>query len=76
MSAHAIPMSSIACGTTSGAVSTRSTQQLAVVRWEQPVDSPWSFAPLAADLAARLRTHRDALAAAVEEIDYREPRGD
>ena len=44
-------------------------QQLAVVRWEQPLAVPWSFAPLAADLAVRLRTHRDALAAAVEEID-------
>jgi CYTH domain-containing protein len=43
---------------------------LAVVRWKQPVDFPWFFAPLAADLAARLRTQRDALAAAVEEIDY------
>ena len=40
------------------------------MRWEQPVEAPWSFAPLAADLAARLRTHRDALAAAIEEIDY------
>jgi CHAD domain-containing protein/CYTH domain-containing protein len=45
-------------------------QQLAVVRWKQPVDSPWSFASLAADLAVRLRTHRNALAAAVDEIDY------
>jgi CHAD domain-containing protein/CYTH domain-containing protein len=45
-------------------------QQLAVVRWEQPVDAPWSFAPLAADLAVRLRTHRNALAAALQEIDY------
>jgi len=44
-------------------------QLLAVVRWKQPVD-PVFFAPLAADLAARLRTQRDALAAAVEEIDY------
>jgi len=43
---------------------------LAVVRWKQPVDAPWYFAPLATDLAARLRSQRDALATAVEAIDY------
>jgi CHAD domain-containing protein/CYTH domain-containing protein len=45
-------------------------EQLSVVRWQQPVDSPWSFAPLAADLAVRVRSHRDELAVALARIDY------
>ena len=68
-SEHEIPMSSTVSAATSSSLG-KLDRHLALVRWEQPVEAPWSFAPLAADLAARLRTHRDALAAAIEEIEY------
>ena len=44
--------------------------QLAVVRWSQPVDEPWSFPPLATELAARVRVHRDRLVEAIWQIEY------
>jgi CHAD domain-containing protein/CYTH domain-containing protein len=44
--------------------------QLRIVRWSQPVDAPWSFAPLASDLAGRVRDHRDSLVEAIARIDY------
>jgi len=43
---------------------------LAVVRWEQSVDDAWDFAPLAAELATRLQTYRDALQDAFDSIHY------
>jgi CYTH domain-containing protein/CHAD domain-containing protein len=47
-------------------------RHLAVVRWEQSVDDAWEFAPFAADLASRLQSHRDAFAAAFDDIEYAE----
>ena len=45
-------------------------RQLGEVRWSQPVDAPWLFAPLATDLAGRIRDHRDWMVDAIERIDY------
>jgi CHAD domain-containing protein/CYTH domain-containing protein len=45
-------------------------RRLAVVTWSQPVEEPWSFSPLATDLAARVRVHRDRFVEALEQIDY------